>query len=191
VRAVDSRTHARTRARTHSTLQSHAVCAHRNHPKQHTNTHKHTQTQSATKGVGGAREPDPVEYDLDNEDEDWLAGYNLGRSKLNDLLFEKMLHRLELACAAATENALSAAGAPACGAQGLSRRRGCGVERRRTAPRRALPQPTMLLRRCRCCGWSCAGAGATERMSAGAVAAIDHLPKQDAIRMLALECGGR
>lgn len=37
----------------------------------------------------------------------------------------------------------------------------------------------------------CAGAGPSERTAASAVAAIDHLPKQDAIRMLALDCGGR
>lgn len=61
-------------------------------------------------GVGGAREPDPVEYDLDNEDEDWLKQYNLGRNKLNDVLFEKMLWKLELACAEATDSALTAAG---------------------------------------------------------------------------------
>jgi hypothetical protein len=60
--------------------------------------------------VGGAREPDPVEYDLDNEDEDWLRTYNLGRNKLHDLLFEKMLWKLELACAEATDSALTAAG---------------------------------------------------------------------------------
>jgi hypothetical protein len=65
----------------------------------------------ACAGVGGAREPDPVEYDLDNEDEDWLRQYNLGRNKLNDLLFEKMLWKLELACAEATDSALTAAGA--------------------------------------------------------------------------------
>lgn len=96
------------------------------------------------KGVGGAREPDPVEYDLDNEDEDWLRTYNLGRNKLHDLLFEKMLWKLELACAEATDNALTAA-----------------------------------------------GAGPSERTAASAVAAIDHLPKQEALRILALQCGGR
>lgn len=65
-------------------------------------------------GVGGAREPDPVEYDLDNEDEDWLKQYNLGRNKLGDLLFEKMLWKLELACAEATDSALTAAGEVEC-----------------------------------------------------------------------------
>lgn len=60
--------------------------------------------------MGGAREPDPIEYDLDNEDEDWLKQYNLGRNKLNDMLFEKMLWKLELVCAEATDSALTAAG---------------------------------------------------------------------------------
>eukprot|EP00878_Enallax_costatus_P029951 GHUV01032524.1.p1 GENE.GHUV01032524.1~~GHUV01032524.1.p1 ORF type:complete len:257 (+),score=59.16 GHUV01032524.1:843-1613(+) len=96
------------------------------------------------KGVGGNKEPDPVEYDLDNEDEDWLKTYNLGRSRLNDVLFEKMLYKLELACAEATDNALSAA-----------------------------------------------GAGPAERTAASAVAAIDHLPRHDAVRILVYECGGR
>jgi hypothetical protein len=51
-----------------------------------------------------------VEYDLDNEDEDWLKQYNLGRSKLSDIVFERMLWRLEVECAAATDTALVAAG---------------------------------------------------------------------------------
>lgn len=61
-------------------------------------------------GCGGNREPEPVEYDLDNEDEDWLKQYNLGRSKLSDIVFERMLWRLEVECAAATDAALVAAG---------------------------------------------------------------------------------
>jgi hypothetical protein len=47
---------------------------------------------------------------LDNEDEDWLKTYNLGRNKLTDVQFEKMLWKLELACAEATDSALTAAG---------------------------------------------------------------------------------
>lgn len=70
-------------------------------------------------GCGGNREPDPVEYDLDNEDEDWLKNYNIGRSRLNDMLFEKMLYKLELASAEATDTALSAAGAQAEKAESL------------------------------------------------------------------------
>lgn len=72
-------------------------------------------TPPTTTGVGGAREPDPVEYDLDNEDEDWLKTYNLGRNKLSDQLFEKMLWKLELACAEATDSALTAAGGAGSG----------------------------------------------------------------------------
>jgi hypothetical protein len=63
-------------------------------------------------GCGGNKEPEPVEYDLDNEDEDWLTTYNLGRTRIGDVLFERMLWKLELECAAATEHALTAAGAP-------------------------------------------------------------------------------
>jgi hypothetical protein len=62
-------------------------------------------------GCGGNKEPEPVEYDLDNEDEDWLTTYNLGRTRIGDVLFERMLWKLELECAAATEHALTAAGA--------------------------------------------------------------------------------
>lgn len=51
-----------------------------------------------------------MEYDLDNEDEDWLKHYNIGRSRLNDVLFEKMLYKLELACAKATDKVLSDTG---------------------------------------------------------------------------------
>jgi hypothetical protein len=65
-------------------------------------------------GCGGNKETEPVEYDLDNEDEDWLATYNLGRTRISDVLFERMLWKLELECAAATEHALTAAGAPCC-----------------------------------------------------------------------------
>eukprot|EP00879_Flechtneria_rotunda_P016785 GHRR01017568.1.p1 GENE.GHRR01017568.1~~GHRR01017568.1.p1 ORF type:complete len:620 (+),score=238.42 GHRR01017568.1:338-2197(+) len=104
----------------------------------------HPLTYIHGKGCGGNREPDPIEYDLDNEDEDWLQGYNIGRSRLSDTLFEKMLWKLEIACAEALENTLTAA-----------------------------------------------GAGPSERTAASAVAAIDHLPKQEAVRLLTIECGGR
>ncbi len=52
-----------------------------------------------------------MEYDLDNEDEDWLATVNLGGSRLPPEKLERMLWRLELACSEATEGALTAAGA--------------------------------------------------------------------------------
>lgn len=86
---------------------THTAVVTRVHPTITTTTHP----PIVCTGVGGAREPDPVEYDLDNEDEDWLKGYNLGRNKLSDQLFEKMLWKLELACAEATDSALTAAGA--------------------------------------------------------------------------------
>ncbi|KAG1670869.1 hypothetical protein FOA52_000371 [Chlamydomonas sp. UWO 241] len=74
-------------------------------------------------GVGWAAD-EYVEYDLDCEDEDWLETYNAAASKstgpgseqpmtalLPDTKFEKMLWRLDLACAEAQERALNAAGA--------------------------------------------------------------------------------
>lgn len=82
-------------------------------------------TDNHDAGCGGNREPDPVEYDLDNEDEDWLKSYNIGRSRLNDMLFEKMLYKLELACAEATDTALSAAGAFDCAVGGVGGFVGC------------------------------------------------------------------
>lgn len=41
---------------------------------------------------------------------------------------------------------------------------------------------------CRC---GSVGAGPTERCAASAVAAIDHMPRGEAVRMLMIECGGR
>ena len=63
------------------------------------------------KGGSGYRDDAVVEYDLDNEDEDWLEQYNTGGAKLPDVKFERMLWKLELACAEATEDALLRAGA--------------------------------------------------------------------------------
>ncbi|GBF97060.1 hypothetical protein Rsub_09533 [Raphidocelis subcapitata] len=63
------------------------------------------------KGGSGYRDDAVVEYDLDNEDEDWLEAYNTGGAKLSDTKFERMLWKLELACAEATEDALMRAGA--------------------------------------------------------------------------------
>ena len=65
-------------------------------------------------GVGYAQE-DFVEYDLDNEDEKWLAAYNKGyNQRLSDLKFERMLWRLELAWAEAMESTLTPAGTCVC-----------------------------------------------------------------------------
>eukprot|EP00983_Pelagomonas_calceolata_P132397 1161864-Pelagomonas_calceolata.AAC.18 len=63
-----------------------------------------------TGGVGYAQD-DFVEYDLDTEDEKWLATYNRGSDlRLSDLKFERMLWRLELAWAEAIEGTLTPAG---------------------------------------------------------------------------------
>jgi len=86
-----------------------------------------------------------VEYDLDGEDEAWLARFNAGGlNRLSDDKLERMLWRLEIACHEATVHALEAAGAY---------------------------QP--------------------ERLSAAAVAAIDHLPRKDALDMLRRTVGAR
>jgi len=49
-----------------------------------------------------------VEYDLDNEDEDWLENYNDGSEVLSAEKFEEMLWKLELACAEANEKIMKA-----------------------------------------------------------------------------------
>ncbi len=61
-------------------------------------------------GGTGYLPPDVVEYDLDNEDEDWLAQYNIGGTRLPADKFERILWKLELGCAEATDNALQQAG---------------------------------------------------------------------------------
>ena len=79
-------------------------------------------------GGVGFKEEEIVEYDLDNDDEDWLEAYNIGRTKLPDDKFEKMLYQLELACAEANDAAFTGAGALLWGhgqEQGLS----CWVDR--------------------------------------------------------------
>mmetsp|Transcript_10912 Transcript_10912/g.40061 ORF Transcript_10912/g.40061 Transcript_10912/m.40061 type:complete len:541 (-) Transcript_10912:3027-4649(-) len=54
---------------------------------------------------------DLVEYDLDDEDEEWLKTFNNNRNLLAEDKFENMIYRLELACGQATD-ALVSMGAP-------------------------------------------------------------------------------
>eukprot|EP00798_Chlamydomonas_sp_ICE-L_P017801 gene17801-24176_t len=74
------------------------------------------QTYLRGKGGTGWVTEDYVEYDMDEEDEDWLAVFNgrgSGCPALPDARFEKLLCKLELACSEATEKALAAACTPA------------------------------------------------------------------------------
>lgn len=54
----------------------------------------------------GAPPDDVVEYDLDNDDEDWLVEYNNGQNRLPAEKFEAMVWRLEVACGEANEVAM-------------------------------------------------------------------------------------
>ena len=54
----------------------------------------------------GAPPSDVVEYDLDNEDEDWLTTYNDGQNRLPAEKFEAMIWKLEVRCGEATETAM-------------------------------------------------------------------------------------
>lgn len=65
------------------------------------------------KGSSGAAYSDPnfVEYDMDSEDEKWLQAYNDGQERLPEERFELMIWKLEVSNAAATDHALSFAGA--------------------------------------------------------------------------------
>ncbi|MEW5317204.1 MAG: hypothetical protein WDW38_008525 [Sanguina aurantia] len=54
-----------------------------------------------------------VEYDLEGDDEDWLAAFNAGTMRLTDDKLEKLLWRLEVANAEANDRVLSAANASA------------------------------------------------------------------------------
>ena len=54
----------------------------------------------------GAPPSDVVEYDLDNEDEDWLTTYNDGQNRLPAEKFEAMIWKLEVCCGEATETAM-------------------------------------------------------------------------------------
>ncbi|GLC38898.1 hypothetical protein PLESTB_000459500 [Pleodorina starrii] len=61
-------------------------------------------------GVGWARD-DYCEYDLDNEDEDWLEAFNGGgANRLSEEKFEQMLWRLETANAEANQRLMSEPG---------------------------------------------------------------------------------
>lgn len=51
--------------------------------------------------------PDIVEYDLDNEDEDWLEKYNDGQNRLPAEKLEVMIWKLELACGEANEQIMA------------------------------------------------------------------------------------
>ena len=54
----------------------------------------------------GAPPTDVVEYDLDNDDEDWLTAYNDGQNRLPAEKFEAMIWKLEVRCGEATEIAM-------------------------------------------------------------------------------------
>lgn len=58
-----------------------------------------------------------VEYDLDNDDEDWLEKYNQGQTRLQSVKLERMLWKLDVACGEATDRVLTAAGAGPCASQ--------------------------------------------------------------------------
>jgi enhancer of polycomb-like protein len=54
----------------------------------------------------GAPPDDVVEYDLDNDDEDWLVKYNDGQNRLPGEKFEHMIWKLEVRCGEANELAM-------------------------------------------------------------------------------------
>ena len=51
----------------------------------------------------GAPPGEAVEYDLDNDDEDWLEAYNDGQNRLPAEKLELMIWKLEMACGDANE----------------------------------------------------------------------------------------
>jgi len=189
-----------------------------------------------------------VEYDLDNDDEDWLEKYNTGGTKIrweglsgwgrrqssfwamqppeprrptdspttthrstnrctdSDTKFERMLWKLELACAEATEDALLRAGAPRSRSYADQ---GCCIAAAPAPTSLFTPQPqpsihlahpliqhpttqttTHPTTQPRTPPPHAPGASVTERSSATALAAIDHLPKELALEVL-LEVGVR
>jgi hypothetical protein len=81
---------------------------HRRHQPRH---HVTLSRLCSTGGVGLAKE-DYVEYDLDNEDEDWLEAYNAGAAnRLSEEKFEQMLWRLETSNAEANQRVMNEPGA--------------------------------------------------------------------------------
>ena len=63
-----------------------------------------------TAGGVGYKDKDFVEYDMDALDEEWLHAYNSGQNRLPERVFERLMWKLELACADTTEKTLRAAG---------------------------------------------------------------------------------
>lgn len=68
------------------------------------------QFETITLAGTGSPEDEFVEYDMDTEDEEWLENFNQGQPRLTEAKFERMIWRLEIACANATEKTLRAAG---------------------------------------------------------------------------------
>ena len=61
----------------------------------------------------GAPMSEIVEYDLDNDDEDWLTSYNDGQNRLPAEKLELMIWKLEIACGEATETWMAESAATA------------------------------------------------------------------------------
>ena len=61
----------------------------------------------------GAPMSEIVEYDLDNDDEDWLTQYNDGQNRLPAEKLELMIWKLEIACGEATEHWMAESAATA------------------------------------------------------------------------------
>ena len=75
-----------------------------------------------------------VEYDLDNDDEDWLEAYNDGQNRLPAEKLELMIWKLEMACGDANE-AWMAQSAARRRSEGRSCRTRTGACRWRAPPR--------------------------------------------------------
>ena len=61
----------------------------------------------------GAPMSEIVEYDLDNDDDDWLTQYNDGQNRLPAEKLELMIWKLEIACGEATEHWMAESAATA------------------------------------------------------------------------------